>query len=213
MASPARPPSSGFRSPLPPEAPQESALSRVRFPELYPKIVYLTVEQLLIAPLTFISFLLSLALIDSRNHSLRTHSHSPSRPQPSSFLGHLKSFLHSLIYKPAASSPYAYIKSPNKEKDGKGNGGKGEKGTEEEPWLRDAAVAAMYGSYLGTVLQDPAVIAVLTWGITDKYTWLNGEDARMDGEKERPLPFDAAMQPVAAYGAEVKALAGAPARG
>lgn len=134
MASPARPPSSGFRSPLPPEAPQESALSRVRFPELYPKIVYLTVEQLLIAPLTFISFLLSLALIDSRNHSLRTHSHSPSRPQPSSFLGHLKSFLHSLIYKPAASSPYAYIKSPNKEKDGKGNGGKGEKGTEEEPW-------------------------------------------------------------------------------
>lgn len=79
--------------------------------------------------------------------------------------------------------------------------------------LRDAAVAAMYGSYLGTVLQDPAVIAVLTWGITDKYTWLNGEDARMDGEKERPLPFDAAMQPVAAYGAEVKALAGAPARG
>jgi endo-1,4-beta-xylanase len=78
---------------------------------------------------------------------------------------------------------------------------------------RDAAVAAMYGSYLGTVLQDPAVIAVLTWGITDKYTWLNGEDARTDGEKERPLPFDAGMQPVAAFGAEVKALAGAPRRG
>jgi endo-1,4-beta-xylanase len=77
---------------------------------------------------------------------------------------------------------------------------------------RDAAVAAMYGSYLGTVLEDPAVIAVLTWGITDKYTWLNGEDSRTDGEKERPLPFDAEMRPVAAFGAEVRALQGARAR-
>jgi endo-1,4-beta-xylanase len=82
-----------------------------------------------------------------------------------------------------------------------------------EVGARDAAVAQMYGSYLGTVLQDPAVIAVLTWGITDKYTWLNGEDSRTDGEKERPLPFDAAMQPTAAFAAEVRALQGAPARG
>jgi hypothetical protein len=39
-----------------------------------------------------------------------------------------------LIYKPAFSSPYAYIKSPNKEKDGKGNGGKEGRGKEGEPW-------------------------------------------------------------------------------
>jgi len=78
-----------------------------------------------------------------------------------------------------------------------------------EVGARDAAVASMYASYLGTVLEDPAVIAVLTWGITDKYTWLNGEDARTDGEKERPLPFDAEMQPVAAFEAEVGALQGA----
>jgi len=82
-----------------------------------------------------------------------------------------------------------------------------------EVGARDSAVAQMYGSYLGTVLEDPAVIAVLTWGITDKYTWLNGEDSRTDGQKERPLPFDAAMQPVAAFAAEVRALAGAPVRG
>jgi endo-1,4-beta-xylanase len=81
-----------------------------------------------------------------------------------------------------------------------------------EVGARDSAEAAMYGSYLGTVLEDPAVMAVLTWGITDKYTWLNGEDSRADGEKERPLPFDAAMQPVAAFAAEVRALAGAPQR-
>ena len=81
-----------------------------------------------------------------------------------------------------------------------------------EVGARDSAVAGMYGSYLGTVLADSAVIAVLTWGITDKYTWLNGEDSRTDGEKERPLPFDAALQPTAAFTAEVKALAGAPRR-
>lgn len=71
---------------------------------------------------------------------------------------------------------------------------------------RDAAVAKVYADYLGMVLADPAVIAVLTWGITDKYTWLNHEDARADGLPERPLPFDAEMHPVAAYAAEVKAL-------
>jgi endo-1,4-beta-xylanase len=77
---------------------------------------------------------------------------------------------------------------------------------------RDAAVGKMYGSYLGTVLQDPAVIAVLTWGITDKYTWLDREDSRADGEPERPLPFDAEMQPLPAFAAEVKALQEAPLR-
>jgi endo-1,4-beta-xylanase len=55
-------------------------------------------------------------------------------------------------------------------------------------------VADTYGSYLKTVLVDPAVIAVLTWGITDKYTWLNGEDSRKDGLPERPLPFDAELR-------------------
>ncbi len=78
---------------------------------------------------------------------------------------------------------------------------------------RDAAVGQMYRNYLGTVLQDRSVIAMLTWGITDKYTWLNGEDSRADGKPERPLPFDADMKPVAAFAAEVKALEEAPRRG
>jgi endo-1,4-beta-xylanase len=55
---------------------------------------------------------------------------------------------------------------------------------------RDRAVAETYQRYLSTVLADPAVKAVLTWGITDRYTWLNGEDARADKLPERPLPFD-----------------------
>jgi endo-1,4-beta-xylanase len=71
---------------------------------------------------------------------------------------------------------------------------------------RDAAVAAVYASYLETVLADPAVIAVLTWGITDKYTWLNSEDSRPDHQPERALPFDATMQPVPAFAAILHAL-------
>lgn len=74
---------------------------------------------------------------------------------------------------------------------------------------RDAAIAAAYGNYLHTVLANPAVIALLTWGITDKYTWLNGEDAREDKLPERPLPFDAEMKPKAAFNAMVMALQGA----
>lgn len=55
---------------------------------------------------------------------------------------------------------------------------------------RDAAVAAAYKQYLELALGDPAVRAVLTWGITDRYTWLDHEDGRVDGKPERPLLFD-----------------------
>jgi len=78
---------------------------------------------------------------------------------------------------------------------------------------RDAMVARAYGRYLDRVLADPAVIALLTWGITDKYTWLNGEDARADKLPERALPFDAEMQPKAAFAEVIRALQQAPARG
>jgi endo-1,4-beta-xylanase len=64
---------------------------------------------------------------------------------------------------------------------------------------RDAAVAATYKQYLDLVLAEPAVRAVLTWGITDRSTWLNGEGSRSDGQPERPLPFDADYRPAAAF--------------
>lgn len=65
--------------------------------------------------------------------------------------------------------------------------------------LRDTSVAAAYKEYLDLVLGDPAVRAVLTWGITDRYTWLNSEDSRKDGQPERPLLFDADYKPKAAF--------------
>lgn len=78
--------------------------------------------------------------------------------------------------------------------------------------VRDAAVAAVYGSYLETTLANPSLIAVLTWGITDKYTWLNGEGSRPDHLPERCLPFDADLKPLPAFEFEVNALRKAPRR-
>lgn len=55
---------------------------------------------------------------------------------------------------------------------------------------RDKAVAQTYGDYLDHVLSDPAVTAVVFWGVSDKDTWLNYEDSRSDGKPERPSLFD-----------------------
>jgi endo-1,4-beta-xylanase len=77
---------------------------------------------------------------------------------------------------------------------------------------RDAAVSAAYSSYLRTALANPAVTALLTWGIADRYTWLNGEQSRADRLPERPLPFDRDLQPKSAFYAEVRAMTLAPSR-
>jgi endo-1,4-beta-xylanase len=76
--------------------------------------------------------------------------------------------------------------------------------------VRDVAVAETYSKYLQAALADGYVSGVLTWGITDKLTWLNAKRARPDGEEERPLPFDAEMNPKAAFVAQRRALAQAP---
>jgi endo-1,4-beta-xylanase len=69
----------------------------------------------------------------------------------------------------------------------------------ESDSVRDKSVAKTYGDYLDLVLREPAVKSVLTWGITDAHTWLNGEDARKDHLPERCLPFDAELRPVEAF--------------
>lgn len=72
--------------------------------------------------------------------------------------------------------------------------------------MRDRVVAETYASYLGMTLSDRNVIALLTWGITDRYTWLNGEDNRKDGLHNRCLPFDEDLRPKPAFGAELAAV-------
>ena len=79
---------------------------------------------------------------------------------------------------------------------------------------RDAGVAKTYRDYLTLMLAEPNVTAALTWGITDRYTWLNGlpHASRPDGKPERPLPFDYDYQPTPAFFAERDAIDSRPAR-
>ena len=78
--------------------------------------------------------------------------------------------------------------------------------------LRDRYVAAAYEDYLSVVLDEPAVIAVITFGLSDRYTWLT-EFPREDGQPVRPLPLDAQMKRKLAWQAMARAIDAAPQRG
>jgi endo-1,4-beta-xylanase len=76
----------------------------------------------------------------------------------------------------------------------------------------DAGVADVYRRYLDVALAEPAVKVLITFGLSDRYTWLQEDYPRRDGQPRRPLPFDANLQPKPAYDALVQAFASAPAR-
>jgi endo-1,4-beta-xylanase len=69
---------------------------------------------------------------------------------------------------------------------------------------RDAEVAKVYEKYLDVVLGENARV-VLTWGITDRYSWISHEHPRPDGAPARALPFDDKLQPVAAFNSMIGA--------
>jgi endo-1,4-beta-xylanase len=77
---------------------------------------------------------------------------------------------------------------------------------------RDRGVANAYRRFLGTALQEPAVVAVMTFGLSDRYTWLQEDYPRDDGAPRRPLPFDANLRPKPAYRALSRTLGEAPPR-
>ena len=56
---------------------------------------------------------------------------------------------------------------------------------------RDAMVAAMADQFLGAVCDVVRPKAILTWGLSDRYTWVPTYFTRRDGLPNRPLPFDA----------------------
>ncbi|MBD2567385.1 endo-1,4-beta-xylanase [Anabaena lutea] len=78
--------------------------------------------------------------------------------------------------------------------------------------MRDRTIAAAYEDYLSVALDEKAVIAVLTWGLSDKYTWLNEFQPRKDKTPVRPLPLDAQMQYKLAWNAIARAFDHAPKR-
>jgi endo-1,4-beta-xylanase len=77
---------------------------------------------------------------------------------------------------------------------------------------RDAAVAASYQNYLTAVLSVPAVTLVMTWGLSDRTSWLLQFSPRPDGLPNRPLPLDANLARKPAWSAIAQALDGASGR-
>jgi endo-1,4-beta-xylanase len=85
-------------------------------------------------------------------------------------------------------------------------------GLPANPKTRDVAVADVYRRYLSTALDEPAVGAILTFGLSDRYTWLQEDYPRADGARRRPLPFDRSLRPKPALRAIAQCLRGADPR-
>ncbi|MBV9785944.1 MAG: endo-1,4-beta-xylanase [Acidisphaera sp.] len=83
-----------------------------------------------------------------------------------------------------------------------------------DPAARDRAVADCCRRYLDIALDEPAVKAVLTWGLSDRYTYLNTDPAvrRPDGQPARGLPYDADLRAKPMRQALIEAFAHAPRR-
>ena len=78
--------------------------------------------------------------------------------------------------------------------------------------VRDAAVASHTRAYLDAVLSCPAVLGVLTWGLSDRRSWLNDELPRDDKLPQRALPLDTDLRRKPMWQAMADAFATAPPR-
>ncbi|MGD0846550.1 endo-1,4-beta-xylanase [Bradyrhizobium sp.] len=59
---------------------------------------------------------------------------------------------------------------------------------------RDALVAGLAGQFLETVCDVVRPKAILTWGLSDRYSWVPIYFKRPDGMPNRPLPLDADLK-------------------
>ncbi len=76
---------------------------------------------------------------------------------------------------------------------------------------RDRRVADEVARYLDVVLDEPAVEGIVTWGLSDRYSWLNAR-LRGSGTRNRGLPFDENLAPKPVTHAIIEALERRPAR-
>ena len=58
------------------------------------------------------------------------------------------------------------------------------------PAERDAIVAKRVDDLLTAISTSGPVRSILTWGLSDRYSWINGTFARADKQPNRPLPLD-----------------------
>lgn len=80
-----------------------------------------------------------------------------------------------------------------------------------DPAQRDADIAALGRRYLDVAFSKPAVLGCLTWGISDRYSWLSLYDQYKwaDGSLSRGLPFDADLKPKTLYSQMLQSYQGA----
>lgn len=78
--------------------------------------------------------------------------------------------------------------------------------------VRDRAVADHARAWLDAVLPNPAVLGLLTWGLSDRRSWLNDRFPRKDHLPQRPLPLDTELRPTALFYAIAGALDAVPGR-
>lgn len=81
---------------------------------------------------------------------------------------------------------------------------------------RDAGSADLVRRFLEATLAQRAVRAVVTWGLSDRHSWVHAgrlpEHRRRDSARARPLPLDDAMRRKPMWHAIAIALDGAPSR-
>jgi len=87
-----------------------------------------------------------------------------------------------------------------------------DQGLPPDPSARDREVAKAYYDYLSTILQEKAVLGVITWGVSDRYTWVASSKPRKDARPARPLLLDANLGRKLAWEAMAKAIEEAPSR-
>lgn len=74
---------------------------------------------------------------------------------------------------------------------------------------RDRRVADEVRAYLEIALAEPAVEGVVTWGLSDRHSWLQDEEAAALGGVNRGLPYDHGLRPKPMYWALRDTLAAA----
>jgi endo-1,4-beta-xylanase len=78
---------------------------------------------------------------------------------------------------------------------------------------RDAAVADHAAPYLETAFDEPKVVGLITWGLSDRYSWLNsGPMSRKDKLPTRGLPLDRDMRRKPLWHQIARAIEAAPER-
>jgi endo-1,4-beta-xylanase len=64
-----------------------------------------------------------------------------------------------------------------------------------DPQRRDRQVAELTTAFLGAVIEGQRPSSIVTWGISDRSSWVHDTFKRTDAARARPLPLDADYRP------------------